>query len=99
MNRRELFQAVAGVAAASGVTLKASTIDADAKPALALLETDHVLSQEVSNRIRQSLEQGLSLTALAGLQVLILSEGLRLTFLDAHGRPLNRRLEDEPAVP
>lgn len=96
MNRRELFQAVAGVAAASGVTgtVKASTYDAETKPALAVFEYDGPISHEHSARIIKFFEEHLKGTPFEGLKAVVFDSGLKLTLLDSQGHVLNRRLED-----
>lgn len=97
MNRRELFQVVAGVASTAGVTVQASTIDADAKPAFALIEVHERVSHDTAARILQNWEALTAGTVMAGVKALVLDQGMTLTLLDANGRPLNRRVEDDPA--
>lgn len=96
MNRRELFRSIAGVAAASGVTgtVKASTIDADPKPALAIIECDRAIADHTAQYLMRAFEETFKGTPFEGLKALMLCDGLKLTLLDANGHVLNRRLDD-----
>lgn len=103
MKRRELFSAIATAAAAAGLSngeLTAQTVSLDVKelpagaPALFVLETDQIISNEVAELLRAQLDEALKDTPLAGVKTIVLSEGMKLTLLDAHGRPLNRTITD-----
>jgi hypothetical protein len=94
MNRRELLQSVIGVAAASGVEVKASSYDGPPeKPALVVLECDYALSDETSRRLMSSWEDGVKGTPFEGVKAIVFADGLRLTVLDANGHVLNRAIE------
>lgn len=88
MDRRDLFKALVGAATAAGaVSVKAETIASleGAAPALIVLEVDGAISQEMAKRLHYSLEKALDGTPFAHVRPLVLSDGMRLTMLDAHG--------------
>lgn len=96
MNRRELFQQIAAVTAGAGIaSAKVSTVEADAptKPAMILIECDSLIEQDTAARIREWVGNSIE-PAFGRIPVVVLCDGLRLTMLDANGRPLNRTLED-----
>ena len=95
MDRRELFKSVVAVAAAAGAEVKASSYDAPPeKPALVIIESDQILSNETCLRLMQVWKEGIEGTPLEGLKAIVLTDGLRLTILDANGHVLNRTVED-----
>lgn len=94
MERRELFQRVAAAATAAGVVGRVSTVAAEPRPALCLVELSG-LDDEASERTVRNLHELLQDNdALAGVQVIGLIDGIRLTFLDANGRVCNQAIED-----
>lgn len=94
-----MFKAVAGVAAASGVELKASTYEEPtSKPALVVLEYPGTLSGDTCARISYGFTQALLGTPFEGVKALVLTDGMKLTLLDKDGHVLNRTLE-EPKEP
>ena len=96
MNRRELLQRVVGVAAASGVVVKASSYDGPPeKPALIVFESDDYLSNATCARITSYWEESLKDTPFQGIKAVVLTGGLRLTMLDANGHVLNRTIEPD----
>lgn len=98
MNRREVFKAVAGVAAAAGVKVEASTVNhPTGKPALAIFEVPvgQFLSQDASARLAAAWENLSKGTAFEGTKALVLDNGLKLTLIDADGHVLNRTLEGD----
>lgn len=93
--RRDLFKAVAATVAAAGVDVsaKASVVEADVvRPALAVIEVPGCLSQDTAARIAAQWESIIQDTQYHGVKVVVLSDGMTLTLLDAQGKVLNRQL-------
>jgi serine phosphatase RsbU (regulator of sigma subunit) len=96
MNRRELFQTVAATVAGAGVTgANISAISAEPKPALFVLEHSGALSHEVIERLSRAFDESMTGTAFQGVRCVVLTEGLRMTVLDASGRVLNERVVED----
>jgi hypothetical protein len=96
MNRRELFEGVAAVAAASGVGVKGHSAPAT-RPAFVVFECDGQLSNETSERMCHVWEELIRGTSMQGVKALVLTSGLRLTFINESGQVLNRAISnDEP---
>lgn len=94
MNRRELFKAVVGVAAAFGVAVKASVIEEPEKrPALAVFELPGILSADACARIQEQWTHMTTGTPFEGVKAVILMEGMKLTMLAEDGSVLNRTIE------
>lgn len=99
MNRRDLMKRIVGVSAFAGTSVQVSTVsaatpeDSSGKPAVAVIECEQPLSQETASRLQAGLEHALENTPFKGLKVIVLGDGLHMTFLDAHGRILNERLD------
>lgn len=93
MNRRELFTTIARTAAASGVTVTAASYaPQDEKPALVVIECDHAISNLTAERLQRAWEDGTKGTPFEGVKAIVLTEGLKLTMLDATGKPIHRIL-------
>lgn len=98
MNRRELFQKVAATVAGAGVaeaSLSAVTVSAEAKPALFVLEHPGPLSPGTTARLSSMFSENMAGTPFEGVKCVVLTEGLRLTVLDASGKVLNERIEPD----
>lgn len=95
LDRRELFQTVAAAATAAGVPLaRVTTAEASPGPVLAVIEMDGGISVESARRLDAMWEQGLVGTPFKGLRLIVLSDGMKLTLIDANGHVLNRELKD-----
>lgn len=95
MNRRELFQSVAAVAASSGVDVKAAVIEQPSvRPALAVFEVKHSIPDATVDRLMRQWNELTAGTPLEGVKAVVLAEGLKLTLLDEQGHVLNRTVED-----
>lgn len=94
MNRRDLLKSVAGMAVAGGVaTASASVVAADPVPVCAVLEFNGPISNECACRLRETFESAFKDTPFEQVKVVVLGDGLRLTFLDRHGRICNQRID------
>lgn len=95
MERRELFKTIAGIAAGAGVvgTVKVAEASERTVPALAIIETSKVLSRDTAERISVMFAKALEDTPFKGMKAIVLSDGLKLTMLDAQGRVLNREID------
>lgn len=95
MDRRELFQHVAVVATAAGLPMsRVTTAAASPGPVLAVIEIDAPISMEAVARLQAMWTDGLAGTPFEGLRLVVLSDGMTLTLLDATGHVLNRDLKD-----
>ena len=92
MDRRSMFKAVMGVAAAAGATVsRVSSVAAAERPALAVLEVDggsfHPDAMEAAVKKWKG-------TPFGDVPLLVMN-GARLTLLDAEGRVINRLIGEE----
>lgn len=92
MDRRDLFKTIAGVAAGAGVVGTVQVAEASERtvPALAILECPGVITNDIAERLVAQFENGLDGGPFAGMKVIVLSSGMKLTMLDAQGHVLNR---------
>jgi hypothetical protein len=100
MKRRELFEKVATVAAGAGLvrvsTATAVQTSTSAKPALAVFECQGNISLAQAENIKASWDYVAAKgSPFEGVIALVLSDGIKLTLLDANGHVLNRELKDE----
>lgn len=99
MQRREVFKQIAAVAAGAGLSQSAITVSTVEKtdiPALAILECDQPLTLDAIDHISAKLTESLKGTPFEGVKVIVLTEGLRLSFLDAHGRHIEAQIATAP---
>lgn len=87
-----MLTATAGCGA---LTADVSAVESDSKPALFVIESKRIISQETMARIQHEMSQMLEHTPFAGAQVVVLAEGLTLTVLGSDGRVLNERLTEQ----
>lgn len=96
MNRRELLKAVAGTVAVAGVEAEASTVDATSHPpVLAIFECRHHVSQANVAYINEMWRKVVAGTPFEACRAIVIDSDLTLTLVDANGRVLNRRLDDD----
>lgn len=99
LNRRELFQTIAATVAGAGVAeASLSAVSTEATPALMVLEHPRSLSAETIARLSKGLSENLAGTPFQNVKCLVLTDGLRLTMLDASGKVLNERIEPEVPI-
>lgn len=97
MNRRELFRSIVGVAAASGVAVKASSLDEptdpSTRPALVVLECSGSMSQVACANLTRHWKSAVEGTVFEGVEAVVLMDGIRLTVVAEDGTVLNRTIE------
>jgi hypothetical protein len=100
MNRRELFQQLAGAMVVNGVPLQSvEVIPAHRRPVLAIFEVSDEISLETANRMLAAWNAGIKGTPLEGLKAVVIGRGLRLTVLErceleSSGHICNQRIEE-----
>ena len=93
MNRRELFQQLAGVAVVNGMSISdLSVISADSVPVIVIFEAPGAISDETAHRLKDYYETTMKDTAFADVKIMVLGDGLRATFFDGEGNVCNQRM-------
>ena len=82
MNRREALQAGISVLAAAGIDGEVATVS-PVNPQAIVIRTDLALREETMAKVREHFKTVLAGTKLAGLPVIILTQGATLEIIDA----------------
>jgi hypothetical protein len=83
-----MLASVVGAASVAGVAATASAVSATEKPALIVLDCPGSLHMATIAFLRESMEAALKDTPFDGVKVLVLSEGMKLRFIDKAGADL-----------
>lgn len=98
MNRRESMKALGLLAASTGMTVTPITAQDASEAVMLVLKVGGHLSQETHQRISEGMRVACEGTALEGVRVVVLTEGMTLDVIkesDSRIDSLERRLEPE----